>query len=80
MPRPANDTADYVPHLPDLLVSLCGAWRHIRDAQTECDPFGRSYVALEEAGAAIESLSHHLTGQRGFPGLREAATAGDDPF
>ena len=62
MPRPASDATDYVPHLPDLLVSLCGAWRHIRDVQTEVDPFGRAYVALEEAGAAIKSLS-----QRGPP-------------
>ena len=71
MPRTKRDTVDYVPHLPDLLVGLCGTWRLIRDAQTEVAPFGHAYVALDEARAAIEALSHKLTGQREFFRLRD---------
>ena len=52
----ARQRADFIPHLPDLIVSLAGCRRAIRDAQTEADPFGRSFAALEEAGAALDTL------------------------
>ena len=63
---------DFVPHLPDLLVSVAGCWRSIRDSQTEVDPFGASYEALSEARTSLETLAYHLTGQHGFFALRDA--------
>ena len=63
---------DFVPHLPDLLVSMGRCWRSIRDSQTEVDPFGPSYGALGEARAGLENLAHHLTGQSGFFALADA--------
>ena len=71
----ARQRADFIPHLPDLIVSLAGCRRAIRDAQTEADPFGRSFAALEEAGAALDTLAHHLTGQSGFLALVDTAAA-----
>ena len=63
---------DFVPRLPDLIASMAVCWRAIRDAQTEVDPFGTNFGALEEARVGIESLAHQLTGQRGFLKLRDA--------
>ena len=68
----ARAQTDFVPHLPDLLVSVAKCWRSIRDSQTEVDPFGVSYGVLDEARAGLETLAHHLTGQRGFLALGDA--------
>lgn len=69
----AEARADFVPHLPDLIVSTAQCWRAIRDAQTEVDPFGRSFGALGDARASLETLAHQLTGQSGFLALADAA-------
>ena len=73
MAERARARADFVPHLPDLIVTTAECWRAIRDAQTEVDPFGRSYDALGEVRASLETLAYVLTGQREFLALRGAA-------
>ena len=72
MAQRATARADFVPHLPDLIVSTAECWRAIRDAQTAVDPFGTSFSALGEARASLESLAQHLTGQHGFFALGDA--------
>ena len=69
MAERARERTDFVPHLPDLLVSVGQCWRTIRDTQTEVDPFGRNFSALEEARVSLDALAYELTGQRGFFGL-----------
>ena len=71
MAEHARQQTDFVPHLPDLLISMGQCWRSIRDSQTEADPFGRSYAALDEARAALEALAYQFTGQHGFFALAD---------
>ncbi len=66
MGHQARRQTDFVPHLPDLLVIVGQCWRTIRDAQTEVDPFGRNFSALEETRISLDALAYQLTGQRGF--------------
>ena len=75
MARQATARADFVPHLPDLIITTAECWRVIRDAQTEVDPFGKSFSALGQARASLETLAHHFTGQSGFLALAGSATA-----
>ena len=69
MARSTARQSDFIPHLPDLILSIAECWRMVRDAQTEVDPFGRSFEALGEARASLESLAYHCTGQTGFLAL-----------
>ena len=89
MAERARERSDFVPHLPDLIVSTAECWRTIRDAQTEVDPFGPNYAALDEARATLETLAYQLTGQRGFfalaavercQGRHEPSLSDGEPF
>lgn len=78
MAQQAISRPEFVPHLPNLIVSMSRCWLAIRDAQTEVDPFAANFEALEEARVALEALADRLTGQGGFlslaprPSRREA--------
>ena len=69
------DPDDFVPHLPDILLTMAVCRRLLADAQTEVRPLGPSFRALGETTAAIDALAYHLTGQRGFFGLADPGDA-----
>ena len=72
--------SDPDPHMPDHLFHVSTCWREIRDAQTEVDLFGRSFEALGEARASLESLAFHCKGQSSFLTLTDAGRpATDEP-